>query len=119
VRTDGAEKSRLDLVVADAEHAAMLDLVVFYPLQDCGLRQYTHRSHESVKYKRYRPTLDGRRQHTKPLIPVVVSVFGVVNKTAGEYLAQVEASARARGRPVVPDICGPRSLGELVSQTAI
>ena len=78
----------------------MLDLVVFYPLQACGTKTYTHRSHERIKYQRYQPTRDGRRQLAKPLIPVVVSVFGVLNETAAAYLRKVEDSARTRTEPL-------------------
>jgi len=50
-RTDGAEKSRLDLVVSDPEHAALLDLVVFYPLQHGGVKTYARRVHERAKVR--------------------------------------------------------------------
>ena len=46
VCTDGAEKSRLDLVVRDPEHSALIDVVVFYPVQPCGRKLYRHGVHE-------------------------------------------------------------------------
>ena len=83
-RVDGAEKSRLDLVVKDPEHPGMLDVVVFQPIQPCGKRLYRHLDHERLKFSRYQPSRDGRRQHTLPLIPMVLSTFGVLNDTGRE-----------------------------------
>ena len=54
-----------------------------------------------------------------PLVPIVISVFGVVNATASEWFSRVEEAARTRGRPLVPEVCGPRNLLQLVSRTAI
>ena len=119
VRVDGADKSRLDLVVRDPEHSAMIDVVVFYPIQPCGRKLYQHRVHERAKFDRYQPTRDGRRQHAVPLVPAVVSCFGVLNETCATYLGGVERTARGRGKPFVPRTGGPRSLDELVSLMAI
>ena len=118
-RTDGAEKSRMDLVVKDPAHAALLDLVVFYPLHEGCRGTYAHRTHERAKYQRYRPTEDGRRRHALPLLPVVVSVFGVLNAAAVEWLGLVQATARQRGRPFMPDPGGPRDLQALVAHATI
>ena len=119
VRADGAEKSRLDLVVCDPEHPGMLDVVVFYPLQPCGTKLYHHAVHERQKFDRYQPTRDGRRQHVMPLIPVVVSVFGVLNEACAVYLSGIEQTARVRGKPFVPRAGGPRTLEQLVSWMGI
>ena len=119
VRADGAEKSRLDLVVRDAENPAMLDVVVFYPLQPSGRALYRHADHERAKFDRYRPTRDGRRQHALPLVPVVVSVFGVLNEICSIYLNEIEWTAKRRGKPFVPRVGGPRSLEQLVSWMGI
>ena len=118
-RVDGAEKSRLDLVVSDPEHAALLDMVVFYPLQPDGVKTHAHRVHERAKYDRYRPTRDGRRQLAVPLLPVVVSTFGVLNAAALDWLTQVQETARQRGRPYAPEPGGPRSLEQLVALSTI
>ena len=56
---------------------------------------------------------------SQPLIPVVVSTFGVLNAAAVTYLEAVEDSARAKGRPYVADPAGPQSLCQLVSLAAI
>jgi len=118
-RADGGEKSRLDLVVRDPKHAAMLDIVVFHPLQACLRKVYAHRPHESKKFARYVPTKDGRRQSALPLVPVVVSTFGALNETAGAYFADIERTAQSRGKAFVPAVAGPRDLGQLVSLVAI
>ena len=54
-----------------------------------------------------------------PLIPVVVSTFGVLNELSSSYLADVEKTARARGKPFLPRVGGPRSLEQLVSLSGI
>lgn len=72
-----------------------------------------------MKYDRYQPIRDGRRQHAVPLVPAVVSVFGVLNDACSLYLAGVEQTACDRGKPFVPRMGGPRSLVELVSLMAI
>ena len=113
------QKSRLDLVVRDPEHAAMIDVVVFYPVQPCGRKNLADRVHERAKFERYQPTRDGRRQHAVPLVPAVVSCFGTLNETCALYLEGVERTARDRGKPFLPRVGGPRSLGELVSLMAI
>ena len=97
----------------------MLEVVVFYPLQPGGLKAYRHFDHERVKFGRYQPRRDGRRQHVLPLIPVVVSTLGVVNDACVEYLSGIEQTARARGKPFVPTVGGPRSLEQLVSLMGI
>lgn len=53
VRADRTEKSRLDLVVRDPVHSALLDGVVFYPVQPCGRKLYRHGVLERMKYDRY------------------------------------------------------------------
>ena len=98
---------------------ALLDVVVFYPIQPCGRKLYQHRVHERAKYERYQPTRDGRRQHAVPLVPAVVSCFGVLNETCAVYFDGVERTARGRGKPFVPRTGGPRGLDELVSLMAI
>jgi len=118
-RTDGGGEARLDLRVTDPANAAMLDVVVFWPLQKCGAKTYKHRAHERAKYVRYPTTRDGRRLTAVPLIPVVVSAFGCLNETAQAYLMQVEASARVKQRALYHEPAGPRSLSELVSLMAI
>ena len=74
---------------------------------------------ERAKYERYQPTRDGRRQHAVPLVPAVVSCFGVLNEACATYLDGVERTARGRGTPYRPRAGGPRNLGELVSLMAI
>lgn len=101
VRAAGADKSRLDLVVRDPVHAGMLDVVVVFPLQPCGTRVYRHVDHEHTKFLRYQLRRDGRRQHALPLIPVVVSTFGVLNKgvlneLSSTYLADIEKILKHR-----------------------
>ena len=91
----------------------MLDIVVFYPLQPCGTKVYRHGGHEREKFKRYQPSRDGRRQHVLPLVPVVVSTFGVLNEMCSEYLSANEQTARTRGKPFVPSVGGPRNLEQL------
>lgn len=54
-----------------------------------------------------------------PLIPVVVSVFGVLNDAAADWLEQVQGTARMRGRPFAPEPAGPRTLGQLVALSTI
>ena len=54
-----------------------------------------------------------------PLLPVVVSVFGVLNAAAVEWLGLVQATARQRGRPFMPDPGGPRDLQALVAHATI
>jgi len=118
-RVDGAEKSRLDLVVRDPLHSALLDIVVFHPLHESGIGTYKHRDYVRAKFERYNPTRDGRRQLSVPLIPMVVSTFGVVDPDAALYVNNVEQTARVRGRSLVSAPGGPRTLTQLVSYTAI
>ena len=72
-----------------------------------------------MKFNRYQPRRDGRRQHVLPLIPVVVSIFGVLNELSSTYLSDIENTARARGKPFLPRVGGPRSLEQLVSLSGI
>jgi len=111
--------AKLDLVVTDAAHAAVLDMVVFHPIQPNGRSTYGHKAHENRKYATYNQTEEGRRRSTRPLIPVVVSTFGVINGTALDYFARVEESAAAKGMPFVPERAGPKSLCQLASLVTI
>jgi hypothetical protein len=117
-RKDG-EEARLDLVVEDPHCAAMLDIVVFYPVRPNGVDTYKHADHERKKYDKYATTKDGRRRVNLPLIPVVVNVFGQVNELSVAYLTSVERGARKCGRRYRAEPGGPRSLVELVSLCVI
>ena len=117
-RKDG-EEARLDLVVEDPRCAAMLDIVVFYPVRPNGVDTYKHADHERKKYDKYATTKDGRRRVNLPLIPVVVNVFGQVNELSVAYLTSVERGARKCGRRYRAEPGGPRSLVELVSLCVI
>ena len=119
VRVDGAEKSRLDLVVCDPESPALLDIVVFHALQESGEATYKHRDYVRAKFQRYNHTRDGRHQLSLPLVAMVVSTFGVVDVDAVLYLQRVEKTARVRGRTFASTPGGPRTLTQLVSYTAI
>jgi len=69
VRADGAEKSRLDLVIRDPEHVGMLDVVVFHPLQRCVTKAYRHLDHERAKYDRLPlPTAPRRPAAARPAV---------------------------------------------------
>ena len=113
------QEARLDLVVSDVAHSAVLDIVVFHPIQPNGTRVYHHQRHEDGKYAKYPQSKDGRRSCTRPLVPVVVSTFGQLNAVASEYFAVVEETARVKGKPFVAELAGPQSLAQLVSLVAI
>ena len=117
--TDGDE-ARLDLVVADPLTGALLDFVVFYPIQKNGKDVYKHKTHEKKKYEKY-PMRDGegRRITNHKVIPVVANVFGQLNDTAREYFDLVESVAKMRGRPYRPHAGGPRTLAGLASLSVI
>ena len=107
------------VIVEDPHYAAMLDIVVFYPVRPNGVDTYKHADHERKKYNTYATTKDGRRRTNLPLIPVVVNVFGQVNESSVAYLTSVERGARKCGRRYRAEPGGPRSLVELVSLYAI
>jgi hypothetical protein len=117
-REDG-EEARLDLFVEDPRCAAMLDLVVFYPIRPNGVDTYKHADHERRKYNTYTTGKDGRRLTNLPLIPVVINVFGQVNEVAVTYLNSVERAARKCGRGYRAELGGPRSLVDLLSLCVI
>jgi hypothetical protein len=119
VQREDGEEARLDLFVEDPRCAAMLDLVVFYPIRPNGVDTYKHADHERKKYSTYATTKDGRRRTNLPLIPVVINVFGQVNEVAVTYLTSVERAARKCGRGYRTEPGRPRSLVELVSLHAI
>ena len=109
----------LDLLVTDTVHGAALDIVVFHPVQPSGRGVYLHRTHEAEKYRTYPQTVAGRRTGAPPMIPVVVSTFGVLNEVAVSYLEAVEGSAVLKGKPFFSEPAGPASLCQLVSLVAI
>ena len=111
--------ARLDLVVTDVAHGAALDVCVFYPLQPSGRATYGHSTHEQRKHRTYPQTAAGRRTGAPPMIPIVVSTFGVVSSTAASWLQGVEESACLKGRPFFPEPAGPQSLCQLVSLVTI
>ena len=53
------------------------------------------------------------------MIPVVVSIFGVVNSTAVSWLDEVGKSASLKGKPFLREPAGPQCLFKLVSLVAI
>ena len=111
--------ARLDLVVTDAVHGAALDIVVFHPIKPDGRGTYGHGGHEDRKYATYPQTCEGRRTGAPPMIPVVVSTFGVISSTAVGWLDGVEETASLKGRPYFQEPAGPRSLCQLVSLVTI
>ena len=117
-REDG-EEARLDLFVEDPLCAAMLDIVVFYPLRPDGVQTYKHKDHEKKKFEKYKTVKDGRRLTALPLIPVVLNIFGQLNDAAASYFDAVQKMAAKRGRRFRAVPSGPRSLAELVSLYAV
>jgi hypothetical protein len=116
---DDGEEARLDLFVEDPLCAAMLDIVVFFPLRPDGVQTYKHKDHEKKKFATYKTVKDGRRLTSLPLIPVVLNIFGQLNDAAASYFDAVEKMAAKRGRRFRAVPSGPRSLSELVSLYAV
>ena len=53
------------------------------------------------------------------MLPVVVSIFGVISSTAVGWLDGVEETASLKGRPYLQEPGGPRTLCQLVSLVTI
>ena len=119
IQRENLEDARLDLIICDPVHGALLDIVVFHPLKANGTGVYSASVHESAKYSKYRQSQDGRRVLSKPLIPVVVSTFGRINDTAVSYLDAVEGSAQLKDILFYASPQGPQSLCELLSLVTI
>lgn len=89
------------------------------PIQPNGRATHGYKVDEDRKCKTYPQTIASRRFGTPPLIPIAVSIFGVVSSTAVGSLEGVETSACLKGLPFFAEPTGPQSLCELGSLISI